>query len=160
MGRRAKHLTSDARKAASCIASKKYASTAHGQETRCIARRAAYHSSHSRKQPSHSSQFEDTPPPHDNGQTQDDGSDVQPKQDDLAGRSPYSSPHVSPRCNFEGLPESATRSDVSPGVIDLTDEISREGQYACAHGGFADVWKGIWLDARGAHVKHVISSHG
>lgn len=40
--------------------------------------------------------------------------------------------------------------------IDLTGEITREGKYACAHGGFADVWKGIWSNARGAHVMRAI----
>ncbi|KAJ7619635.1 TKL/TKL-ccin protein kinase [Roridomyces roridus] len=29
-------------------------------------------------------------------------------------------------------------------LLDLTGQIKREGSYAQAHGGFADVWKGVW----------------
>lgn len=29
-------------------------------------------------------------------------------------------------------------------LVDLTGKIAREGKYPCAHGGFADVWKGTW----------------
>jgi len=31
-------------------------------------------------------------------------------------------------------------------VIDLTDDVTRIGDFAVCHGGFADVWKGLWTD--------------
>lgn len=39
-----------------------------------------------------------------------------------------------------------TRMDVP---IDLTGKVIREGEYPCASGGFADVWKGEWCDVDG-----------
>lgn len=33
-------------------------------------------------------------------------------------------------------------------VIDLTDDVTRVGDSAVAHGAFADVWKGLWTDRR------------
>jgi len=30
-------------------------------------------------------------------------------------------------------------------LVDLTGQITRDGDYYFAHGGFADVWKGTWL---------------
>jgi hypothetical protein len=30
-------------------------------------------------------------------------------------------------------------------LADLTGQITRDGDYYFAHGGFADVWKGTWL---------------
>ncbi|KAF7975961.1 hypothetical protein HWV62_8092 [Athelia sp. TMB] len=35
-----------------------------------------------------------------------------------------------------------SQSDDLQGPLDLTGKVSREGKYPCAHGGFADVWKG------------------
>ncbi|KAF8073945.1 TKL/TKL-ccin protein kinase, partial [Lyophyllum atratum] len=32
-------------------------------------------------------------------------------------------------------------------LLDLTGKITREGRYPSAHGGFSDVWKGVWHDA-------------
>lgn len=29
-------------------------------------------------------------------------------------------------------------------LLDLTGQITREGRYPSAHGGFSDVWKGVW----------------
>ncbi|KZP04423.1 kinase-like protein [Athelia psychrophila] len=43
-------------------------------------------------------------------------------------------------------------SDASPGPLDLTGRVSREGEFPSGLGGFADVWKGIWTDARGSHA--------
>lgn len=34
-------------------------------------------------------------------------------------------------------------------LIDLTDEVSKVGQDPVCHGGFSDVWKGIWTNAVG-----------
>ncbi|KAN0078207.1 Protein kinase-like domain containing protein [Tylopilus felleus] len=34
-------------------------------------------------------------------------------------------------------------------VVDLTDEVCKVGQDPVCHGGFADVWKGVWTDAMG-----------
>jgi hypothetical protein len=38
-------------------------------------------------------------------------------------------------------------SDPSPlmTLVDLTGQITQDGDYYFAHGGFADVWKGTWL---------------
>jgi hypothetical protein len=32
-----------------------------------------------------------------------------------------------------------------PTLLDLTGHITRENDYYFAHGGYADIWKGIWL---------------
>ena len=42
-----------------------------------------------------------------------------------------------------------SQSDDLQGPLDLTGKVSREGKYPCAHGGFADVWKGVWRDVIG-----------
>jgi hypothetical protein len=39
-----------------------------------------------------------------------------------------------------------------PGLLDLTGSITREGRYPSAHGGFSDVWKGIWHDGPEEHT--------
>ncbi|KAJ7278948.1 TKL/TKL-ccin protein kinase [Mycena rebaudengoi] len=42
-------------------------------------------------------------------------------------------------------PESELYVEADPAVLlDLTGQVRREGSYAQAHGGFADVWKGVW----------------
>ncbi|KZP27947.1 hypothetical protein FIBSPDRAFT_1039924 [Athelia psychrophila] len=45
-------------------------------------------------------------------------------------------------------PESVSNLPSNPleGPVDLTGKVFREGKYPCAHGGFADVWKGTWRD--------------
>jgi hypothetical protein len=41
-------------------------------------------------------------------------------------------------------------------LLDLTGKITREGKHPCAHGGFADVWKGIWRHDSGDYkVSHL-----
>ena len=43
-------------------------------------------------------------------------------------------------------------------VHDLTGKVAREGKYPCAHGGFADVWKGMWRqDSGDRKVSHPLS---
>ncbi|KAG6913881.1 hypothetical protein DXG01_003717, partial [Tephrocybe rancida] len=32
------------------------------------------------------------------------------------------------------------------GLLDLTGMVAKQGRYASAHGGFSDVWKGVWHD--------------
>ncbi|KAI6108701.1 kinase-like domain-containing protein [Pisolithus croceorrhizus] len=34
-------------------------------------------------------------------------------------------------------------------LVDLTDEVTKVGQYPVFHGGFADVWKGVWTNSAG-----------
>ena len=34
-------------------------------------------------------------------------------------------------------------------LIDLTDEVCKVGEHPVCHGGFSDVWKGIWTNALG-----------
>jgi hypothetical protein len=36
-------------------------------------------------------------------------------------------------------------------LADLTGQITRDGDYYFAHGGFADVWKGTWLKDTGKY---------
>ncbi|KDQ54702.1 hypothetical protein JAAARDRAFT_401926 [Jaapia argillacea MUCL 33604] len=40
-------------------------------------------------------------------------------------------------------------SSDSSGLVDITGQIHRDGQFPLAHGGFADVWKGTWRTPSG-----------
>ncbi|KAK0471351.1 TKL/TKL-ccin protein kinase [Armillaria novae-zelandiae] len=51
-------------------------------------------------------------------------------------------------------PELETHDERDPTILlDLTGKVTREGRFPEAHGGFADVWKGIWMD--GQHERRV-----
>lgn len=51
-------------------------------------------------------------------------------------------------------PELETLDERDPTILlDLTGKVTREGRFPEAHGGFADVWKGIWMD--GPHERRV-----
>jgi hypothetical protein len=53
------------------------------------------------------------------------------------------------RCRQKFLQETVTKTLVVKGsviVTDLTDEVVTLGDSAVAHGSFADVWKGVWMD--------------
>ncbi|KAF5382664.1 hypothetical protein D9615_002721 [Tricholomella constricta] len=49
-------------------------------------------------------------------------------------------PPTSPAEDDFGLPSNTSS------LLDLTGKITREGRYPSAHGGFSDVWKGVWHD--------------
>jgi hypothetical protein len=53
------------------------------------------------------------------------------------------------RCRQKFLQETVTKTLVVKGsviITDLTDEVTIVGDSAVAHGSFADVWKGVWVD--------------
>ncbi|KAK0213720.1 TKL/TKL-ccin protein kinase [Armillaria fumosa] len=51
-------------------------------------------------------------------------------------------------------PELETLDERDPTILlDLTGKVTREGRFPEAHGGFADVWKGIWMD--GQHERRI-----
>ncbi|KLO05503.1 kinase-like protein [Schizopora paradoxa] len=42
-------------------------------------------------------------------------------------------------------------------VIDLTDDVTRIGDFAVCHGGFADVWKGLWTDRQSGGLPQLVA---
>jgi len=53
------------------------------------------------------------------------------------------------RCRQKFLQETVTKTLVVKGsviITDLTDQVVIMGDSAVAHGSFADVWKGVWVD--------------
>lgn len=52
-----------------------------------------------------------------------------------------------------------SRSESAPAteLLDLTGKIKRDGMYPSAHGGFGDVWKGVWHQDSGdpKQVNHI-----
>lgn len=53
------------------------------------------------------------------------------------------------RCRQKFLQETVTKTLAVKGSLvltDLTDEVMRVGTSAVGHGGFSDVWKGVWND--------------
>ena len=62
------------------------------------------------------------------------------------------------RCRQKFLQETVTKTLVVKGsviVTDLTDEVVTLGDSAVAHGSFADVWKGVWMDPIERHQRNV-----
>ncbi|KAG6334576.1 hypothetical protein ID866_4513 [Astraeus odoratus] len=56
------------------------------------------------------------------------------------------------RARQKGMLETVTKTLVVKGsvlLVDLTDEVTKVGQHPVYHGGFSDVWKGIWTNAAG-----------
>ena len=45
-------------------------------------------------------------------------------------------------------------------LVDLTDEVCKVGEHPVCHGGFSDVWKGIWTDTVGQSKTVRISAFG
>ncbi|KAF7964560.1 hypothetical protein HWV62_5692 [Athelia sp. TMB] len=75
--------------------------------------------------------------------------DVMPQSPSPSCLSPRSACSVLSEDDSQLEHMSDSQSDDLQGPLDLTGKVSREGKYPCAHGGFADVWKGVWRDVIG-----------